>query len=225
MKRLVDPQNNPDHWLQANTLRIQNFLYHYIEYDLTLNNQTIPQIQVNSLFLRKYFYFNYQLLWSPQDQPAFTAFPTYFTPDECLSFIINEQNEHLYFFSPDSLIQHNIDRINFDSHSITDNNLLDDNRLYHYQGYTPVQQDLLINSDNNDIDNEINNENIPQQQYENEQYNENNQLNENNPREDNTQESTTEISLLTFHPTQMNIHKVRYSKYNTRRYSTYKFYS
>ena len=190
IERLVDPQNNPHHWLQADTLRIQNFLYHYFK-DLTLNNQTIPQIQVISLFLRKYFRFNYQLLWSPQDQPAFTAFPTYFTPDECLPFTINEQNEHPYFFRPDSLIQHNIDRINFDPHLITDNNLLDDNRPYHYQRNTPVQQDLLINFDNNDTDNEINNENIPQQQYENEHYNENIQLKENNTREDNTQESTT----------------------------------
>ena len=189
IERLVDPQNNPHHWLQAVTLRIQNFLYHYFK-DLTLNNQTIPHIQVISLFLRK---FNYQLLWSPQDQPAFTAFPTYFTPDECLPFIIIEQNEHPYFFRPDSLIQHNIDRINFDPHLITDNNLLDDNRPYHYQRNTPVQQDLLINFDNNYTDNEINNENIPQQQYENEHYNENDQLNENKTREDNTQESTTSV--------------------------------
>ena len=154
------------------------------------------------MFLRKCFRFNYQLLWSPQDQPAFTAFPTYFTPDECLPFIITEQNEHPYFFRPDSLVQHNIDRINFDPHLITDNNLLDDNRPYHYQRNTPVQRDLLINFDNNDTDNEINNENllqqqevikenIPQQQYENEYYNENNQINENNTREDNTEESTS----------------------------------
>ena len=125
IERLIDPQNNPHHWLQADTLRIQN--------------QTIPQIQVISLILRKYFRFNYLLLWSPQDQPAFTAFPTYFTPDECLPFIINEQNEHPYFFRPDSIIQHNIDRINFDPHLITDNNLLDDNRAYHYQRNIPVQ--------------------------------------------------------------------------------------
>ena len=180
IERLVDPQNNPHHWLQADTLRIQNFLYHYFK-DLTLNNETIPQIQVISLFLRKYFRFNYQLLWSLQDQPAFTAFPTYFTPDVCLPFIINEQNEHPYFFRPDLIMQHNIDRILFDPHLITDNNLLDDNRPYHYQRNTPVQQDPLINFDNNDTDietnnenllqqQEVNNENIPQQQHENENY-------------------------------------------------------
>ena len=36
IERLVDPQNNPHHWLQADTLIIQNFLYHYFK-DLTLN--------------------------------------------------------------------------------------------------------------------------------------------------------------------------------------------
>ena len=71
---------------------------------------------------------------------------------------------------------------------ITDNNLLDDNRPYHYQRNTPVQQDLLINFDNNDTDNETNNEdllqqqevnnyNIPQQQHGNENDNEDDQLN------------------------------------------------
>ena len=74
MKILGIPQNNPHHWVQADTLRIQKFLYHYFKY-LTLNEQTIPQIKVTSSFLRKYFRFNYQLLWSHQDQPAFTAFP------------------------------------------------------------------------------------------------------------------------------------------------------
>ena len=201
IERLVDPQNNPHLWLQADTLGIQNFLYHYFK-DLTLNNQTIPQVQVISLFLRKYFRFNYQLLWSPQVQPAFTAFSTYFTPDECLPLIISEQNDHPYFFRLDSIIQHNIDRINHDPHLITNNNLLDVNRPYHYQRNTPVQQDLLINFDKNDRDNEtnnadllqqqgVNNENIPQQQHENEKYNEDNQLNENNTSEYNTQESTT----------------------------------
>ena len=63
IERLVDPEENLHHWLQTDILRIQNFLYHYFK-DLTLNDQTIPQIKVISLFLRKYFRFNYQLLWS-----------------------------------------------------------------------------------------------------------------------------------------------------------------
>ena len=38
IERLVETQDNPHHWLQADTLRIQNFLYHYFK-DLTLNDK------------------------------------------------------------------------------------------------------------------------------------------------------------------------------------------
>ena len=97
-------------------------------------------------------------------------------------------------------MQHSIDRIIFNPHLITDNSLYDDNRPYHYQRNTSFQQNPLINIDNDDRDNEtnnkdllqqqeINNENIPQQQHENEDYNEDNPLNENNTNEFNTQES------------------------------------
>ena len=44
--------NNPHHWLQEGILKIQNFLYHYFK-DLTLNEQTIQQIKLISLLLRK----------------------------------------------------------------------------------------------------------------------------------------------------------------------------
>ena len=73
IKRLVTTQNNPHHWLQADMIRIQNFLYQYFK-DITLNEQTIPQTKLISLFPRKYSRFNYQLLWSEQDQTAFAAF-------------------------------------------------------------------------------------------------------------------------------------------------------
>ena len=77
-------------------IRIQNFLYHYFK-DITLNERTIPQTKVISLILRKNIRFNYQLLWSEQDQPAFAAVHNHFTADECLPFIIDKQNEHPYF--------------------------------------------------------------------------------------------------------------------------------
>ena len=81
-------------------MRIQNFQYHFFKY-ITLNEQTIPETKVISIFLRKYFRFNYQLLWSEQNQPAFAAFHNHFTADEHLPFIIDKQNEHPYFFKPD----------------------------------------------------------------------------------------------------------------------------
>ena len=96
IERIVITQDNPHHWLQTDIIRIQNFVYHYLK-DIILNEQSIPQDKLISLFLRKLFRFNYQLLWSKQDQAAFTAFTTHFTADECLPFIINEKNEHPFF--------------------------------------------------------------------------------------------------------------------------------
>ena len=132
IETLVNPEDNPHHLLQADILRIQNFIYHYFK-DLTLNDQTIPQIKVISLFLRKYFRFNYQLLWSQQDQSAFTEFPDQFTSEECLPFIISEQNEHLYFHKPQLITKQTLDYIRFDPLLITENDLFPDNRPYHYQ--------------------------------------------------------------------------------------------
>ena len=98
IERLVSTQNNPHHWLQTDIIKTQNFLYHCFK-DITLNEQTISQTKLISLFLRKYFRFNYQLIWSKQDQLAFAAFHNHFTAHECLPFIINKQNEHPYVFN------------------------------------------------------------------------------------------------------------------------------
>ena len=187
--RLVNPEDNPHLWLQTDILRIQNFLYHYFK-DLTLNDQTIPQIQVISLFLRKYFRFNFQLLWSQQDQPAFTAFPNHFTADECLPFITSEQNEHPYFHKPQLITKQTLDYIRFDPLLITENDLFADNRPYHYEQNSQVQQNLNFNTYNYTEDDNTNNENTLQQQNQNENYNDDNQTIENNASEFTTQEST-----------------------------------
>ena len=132
MERIVTTQDNPHQWLQADIIRTQSFLYHYFK-DITLNEQTIPQNKLISLFLKKFLRFNYQLLWSEQDQPAFTTFKTHFTADECLPFIINKKNEQSYFFKPDKITKQTFDLISFDPRLITENNLLDDNRPYRYE--------------------------------------------------------------------------------------------
>ena len=147
IERLVTTQNNPHHWLQADIIRIQNFPYHYFK-DIPLNEQTIHQTKLISLFLRKYFRLNYQLLWSEQDQPAFAAFHNHFTADECLPFIIDKQNEHPYFFKPDKITQQTMDFISFDPRLITENNLHDDNRPYRYEQKIQEQQNLFTNNDN-----------------------------------------------------------------------------
>ena len=124
-------QDNPHHYFQADILRIQNFLYHYFK-NITLNEQTKPQTKVISLFLRKYLRFNYQPLWSKQDQRAFTAFHNHFTADECLPFIIGKQNEHPYFSKPHKITQQTMDLVSFDPRLITENIVHDDNRPYRY---------------------------------------------------------------------------------------------
>ena len=172
MERLVNPEDNPHHWLQTDILRIQNFLYHYFE-DLTLNDQTISQIKVISLFLRKYFRFNYQLQWSQQDQPAFTAFPNHFTADECLLFIISEQNEHPYVHKSQSITKQTLDYIRFDPLLITENDVFADNRPYHYAQNSQAQQNLNENTNNDTEDDTTNHENTLHQQNQNENYNDN----------------------------------------------------
>ena len=132
MERLIVTQNNPHHWLQTDIIKIPIFLYHYFK-DIIINEQTISQTKLISLFLRKNFRFNYQLLWSEQDQPAFAAFHNHFTTDECLPFIIKEQNEHPYFFEPETITKQAVDCISFDPRFITENNLHDDNRPYRYK--------------------------------------------------------------------------------------------
>ena len=167
IERLGNPEDNPHHWLQTDILQIKNFLYHFFK-DLTLN-----QIKVISLFLRKYFRFNYQLLWSQQDQPAFTAFPNHFTVDECLPFIISEQNEHPYFHKRQLITKQTFDYIRFDPLLITENDLFADNRLYHYGQNSQAQQNLHFNTNNYTDDDNTNNENTLQQQNQNENYNDN----------------------------------------------------
>ena len=188
IERLVTPEDNPHHWLQADILRIQNFIYHYFK-DLTLNDQTIPQIKVISLFLRKYFRFNYQLLWSQQDQSAFTEFPDQFTSEECLPFIISEQNEHPYFHKPQLITKQTLDYIRFDPLLITENDLFPDNRPYHYQQNSQDQQNLHFNTNNSTEDDNTDQENTTQQQNQPENCNDN---------EFTTQEST----ISTYNPSQ-----------------------
>ena len=153
IERIVITQDNPHHWLQTDIIRIQSFLYHYFK-DITLKEQSIPQIKLSSLFLRKFFRFNYQIIWSEQDQAAFTVFTTHFTADECLPFIINKKNEYPYFFKPEKITRQTIDIISFDPRLITENNLDDDNRPYRYEQNIQEQQSLFTTNENyNENDN------------------------------------------------------------------------
>ena len=209
IERIVITQDNPHHWLQTDTIRIQSFLYHYFK-DITLNEQSISQINLISLFLRKILGFNHQLIWSEHDQAAaFTAFTTHFTADECLPFIINRKNEHPHFFKPDKITKQTIDFISFDPRLITENNLVDDNRPYRYEQNSQEQQSFF-NTNENYNENDNNNED---KALENQNENRNevivHHLKENNTSEFTTPESTTSAQDATQAGTSTNNHLVR----------------
>ena len=111
-----------------------------------------------TLFLRKCFKFNYQLLWSKHDQRAFAAFHNHFTADECLPFIIDKQNEQPYFFKLDKIKQQTVDFLSFDPRLITENNFHDDNRPYRFEQNIQEQLNLITNNDNNNEEDDNNKE-------------------------------------------------------------------
>ena len=51
-------ENNPHHWPITDILQMRHFQYQFFK-NLTLNNQTIKQIRIYSLLLRKIFRHNY----------------------------------------------------------------------------------------------------------------------------------------------------------------------
>ena len=156
-----------------------------------MNEQSIPQIKLLSSFLRKFSRFNYQLLWSEQDQSAIAVFTTHFTADECLPFIINKKNEQPYFFKPDKITKQIIDFIPFDPRLITENNFPDDNRPYHYEQNIQEQQSLFITNENYNENNNNNEDYTLENQNENRNETIVRHINENNTSEYTTPESTT----------------------------------
>ena len=173
-----------------------------------MNEQSISQIKLISLFLRKFFRFNHQLIWSEQDQAAFTAFTTHFTPDECLPFIIKRKTEHPYFFKPDKITKQTIDFISFDPRLITENNLFDDSTLYRYEQISQEQQSVFT-TNKNYKENDNNNENYA---LENQNENRNEAIvhhKNQNTSEYTTPESTTSAQDASQGGTSKNNHLVR----------------
>ena len=57
----ITRQSNPHYWLQQGILQITHFQYNFFQ-NLTLDDDTIPYIQVFAKLLLKFFRFNYQLI-------------------------------------------------------------------------------------------------------------------------------------------------------------------
>ena len=65
LETMIHRHDIPQNWLQ-DILQGKNFQYRFFS-NITLTNDTIPQVKVFTHFLLKFFKFNYQLLWEQQD--------------------------------------------------------------------------------------------------------------------------------------------------------------
>ena len=77
--------DNPHYWLQQDILQVKNFQYRFFN-NITLTDNTIPQVEVFTQFILKFFRFNYQILWEQQDQQAYIHFPQILTQTELLPY-------------------------------------------------------------------------------------------------------------------------------------------
>ena len=66
--------DNPHYCLQQDILQVKNFQYRFFN-NITLTDDTIPQVKVFTQFLLKFYRFYSQLLWEQQDQQAYIHFP------------------------------------------------------------------------------------------------------------------------------------------------------
>ena len=125
----IQKHDNPHHWLQQDILQVENFQYRFF-HNITLTEETIPQVKVFTLFLLKFFRFNYQLLWEQQDQQAYIHFPQIQTPTELLPYIIKHEHKHLQYRDPTSFNTTYFEQINIDHNFISEHFETSDNRPY-----------------------------------------------------------------------------------------------
>ena len=130
-------ENNPHHWLTTDILQIHLFQYQFFQ-NITLNKNTKEQIQIYSLFLRKFFRHNYQLVWHSKFQNACTNFPQQFTNDELLPFLDTVDNQHPHFYNLLDFPSSHFVYLTYDSNSINKSlNLPSPVRPYFHQYNTP----------------------------------------------------------------------------------------
>ena len=84
----IQRNDNPQYWLQQDVLQAKTFQYKFF-HNITLNNDTIPQVRIFTQFLLEFFRFNYQLLWEQQDQQAYINFPQVLTQNELVPYFID----------------------------------------------------------------------------------------------------------------------------------------
>ena len=109
----VQRHDNPHYWLQRDILQIKNFQHRFFN-NIILTDDTIPQVKISTLFLLKFFRFNYQLLWEQKDQQAYINFPQILPHIELFPYIIKNENKHLHYRDLTSFNVTHFEQINFD---------------------------------------------------------------------------------------------------------------
>ena len=138
-------ENNPHHWLTTDILQIHHFQYQFFQ-NLTLNTKTKEQIQIYSLFLRKFFRHNYQLVWHSKFQDACINFPQQFSSDELLPFIINPDTQHKQYYNLLDFPSCQFQYLAYDPNSLDKSlNLPSPIRPYTHQSYLPPSTDTTSN--------------------------------------------------------------------------------
>ena len=127
----------PHYLLQQDKLQVTPLQYNFSQ-NLTLNDDTIPQIQIVAKFLRKFLRFNYQLMWVQQDQSAYTNFPHTFNKVDFLPFNIRDDVKHPQNINPLKLHIPYFDFIAFDNDFIVELPETSDNRPYFTTSTTEI---------------------------------------------------------------------------------------
>ena len=132
----IQRHDNPHYWLQQDILQVKNFQYRFFN-NITLTDDTVPQVKVFTQFLLKFFRFNYQLLWEQQDQQAYIHFPQILTQTGLLPYINKNEHRHLQYRDPTSFNTTYFEQINLDHNFITDYFETSDNRPYITSNISP----------------------------------------------------------------------------------------
>ena len=134
-------ENNPHHWLATDILQIHHIQYQFFQ-NLTLNTKTKEQIQIYSLFLRKFLRHNYQLVWHSKC----LNFPQQFSPDELLPFLITSDSQHQQYYNLLDFPSSHFQYLAYDSNSLDKSlNLPSPIRPYTQQPYLPPSTDTTSN--------------------------------------------------------------------------------
>ena len=132
----IQRHDNPHYWLQQNILQVKNFLYRFFN-NITLTDDTIPQVKIFTQFLLKFFRFNYQQLWEQEDKQAYINFPQIPTQTELVLYIIKNEYKHLQYRDLTSFNTTYFEQINLDHTFLVEHSETSDNRPFIKSNISP----------------------------------------------------------------------------------------